>query len=235
MSWCWSAGATTPMAPRPNCPRSATNCAGTFRQGLVQDWSVQTYTLRYNRSETALPVRWMEAFLPGEGLGGAANHWNGHTWRWSEYEPQIRTRNETRYGKQAIPKDVPLQDWGTTYAEMRPYHEVFEKLFGLAGKAGNIQGKIQEGGNPFEAPRDGEFPQKPLEFTESRPGFQGHSRAHGLQALSDTGSQLIRRLHQPRWTKARGLPVLRPLRALYLRSQGQGVSRSPALSHAEGA
>src|SRR3954467_15434702 len=46
------------------------------RQGLIQDWSVQTYTLRYGTSETALPVRWMEAFLPGEGLGGAANHWN---------------------------------------------------------------------------------------------------------------------------------------------------------------
>ena len=53
-------------------------------QGLVQDWSVQTYTLRFAGNETALPVRWMEAFLPGEGMGGAANHWNGHTWRWSE-------------------------------------------------------------------------------------------------------------------------------------------------------
>ena len=132
------------------------------RQGLVQDWSVQTYTLRYNSAETALPVRWMEAFLPGEGLGGAANHWNGHTWRWSEYEPQIRSRVETRYGKQALPKNVPLQDWGTSYAELRPYHELFEKLFGLSGKAGNIGGQIQVGGNPFEAPRDGEYAQKPL-------------------------------------------------------------------------
>src|SRR5471030_1492545 len=85
------------------------------RQGLVQDWSVQTYTLRYSRSELALPVRWMEAFLPGEGLGGGANHWNGHTWRWSEYEPQIKTRYESRYGRMTIPKDIPLQDWGTTY------------------------------------------------------------------------------------------------------------------------
>ena len=49
-------------------------------QGLVQDWSIQTYTLRYSGAESALPVRWMEAFLPGEGMGGAANHWNGHTW-----------------------------------------------------------------------------------------------------------------------------------------------------------
>jgi len=57
------------------------------RQGLVQRWNVQTYTLRHNRQDASSPIRWMEAFLPGEGVGGAANHWNGHTWRWSEYEP----------------------------------------------------------------------------------------------------------------------------------------------------
>ena len=30
---------------------------------------------------------------------------------------------------------------------------LWEKLFGIAGKAGNLRGKIQVGGNPFEAPR----------------------------------------------------------------------------------
>ena len=150
-------------------------------QGLVQDWSVQTYTLRYDRKDTALPVRWMEAFLPGEGLGGAANHWNGHTWRWSDYDMTIRTRHETRYGKQIIPKDVPLQDWGVTYAELRPHHELFEKLFGLAGKAGNINGAIQPGGNPFEAPRDGEYPQKPLEYTEAGLTFKAAAERVGYR------------------------------------------------------
>jgi gluconate 2-dehydrogenase alpha chain len=151
------------------------------RQGLVQDWSVQTYTLRYNRKQNALPVRWMEAFLPGEGLGGAANHWNGHTWRWSEYDPQMRTRLETRYGKNAISKDMPIQDWGTTYAEMRPYHELFEKLFGLSGKAGNINGTIHAGGNPYEAPRDGEYPQKPLEFTQAGLLYQAAAQNMGYK------------------------------------------------------
>ncbi len=135
-------------------------------QGLVQDWSVQTYTLRHSPGDESMPVRWMEAFLPGEGMGGAANHWNGHTWRWSEYDPAIRTRYTSRYGDKVIPSDVPLQDWGITYAEMEPYHDLFERLFGLSGKAGNIDGKIQAGGNPFEAPRRGEYPQRPLEITE---------------------------------------------------------------------
>ena len=56
-------------------------------QGLMQDWSKETYTLRHERSEEALPVRWMEAFLPGDGMGGAANHWNGMTWRWARVRP----------------------------------------------------------------------------------------------------------------------------------------------------
>ena len=96
------------------------------RQGLVQDWSVQTYTLRYNSAETALPVRWMEAFLPGESLGGAANHWSGHTWRWSEYEPQIRSRVETpAIERRAAPSFGPLKqiDAGVLsigYAEAGP-------------------------------------------------------------------------------------------------------------------
>ncbi len=137
------------------------------RQGLVQKCDVQTYTLRHSRNDVSLPVRWMEAFLPGEGMGGAANHWNGHTWRWAEYDPTLRTHYANRYGKNAIPANMPLQDWGVTYKEMEPHHELFEKLFGLSGKAGNIEGKIQPGGNPFEAPRRGEYPQKPLEITEA--------------------------------------------------------------------
>jgi gluconate 2-dehydrogenase alpha chain len=151
------------------------------RQGLGQDWSVQTYTLRYDTKETSLPIRYLEAFLPGDGLGGAGNHWNGQLWRWSEYDPQIRTRNETRYGKSFIPKDMPLQDWGTTYAEMRPYHELFEKLFGISGKAGNINGTIVPGGNPFEAPRDGEYPQKALEPTLAGLTFKAAAESLGYK------------------------------------------------------
>jgi gluconate 2-dehydrogenase alpha chain len=137
------------------------------RQGLMQNWQRETYTLRHSRAEESLPIRWMEAFLPGEGVGGAANHWNGCTWRWAEYDPALRSRYESRYGKAAIPADMPLQDWGTTYSDLEPYHHLFEKLFGVSGKAGNIQGAIQPGGNPFEAPRRDEYPQKPLEIGEA--------------------------------------------------------------------
>src|SRR5262245_12660426 len=43
------------------------------RAGLAQDWSVQTYSLRHSTNEDALPIRRLEAFLPGEGMGGAAS------------------------------------------------------------------------------------------------------------------------------------------------------------------
>jgi gluconate 2-dehydrogenase alpha chain len=123
----------------------------------------------------------MAAFLPGEGVGGAGSHWNGTTWRWSEYDPILRTRYESRYGKSAIPKDMPLQDWGTTYRELEPYHDLFEKLFGLSGKAGNIAGDLQAGGNPFEAPRRDEYPQRPLEITEAGIMFAKASEALGYK------------------------------------------------------
>ena len=150
-------------------------------QGLVQDWSVETYSLRHERNEHALPVRWMEAFQPGEGMGGAGNHWNGVTWRWAEYDPTIRTRYASRYGKSSIPADMPLQDWGITYAEMEPYYDLFEKLFGISGKAGNIQGRIQPGGNPFEGPRENEYPQRPLEITEGGTIFKAAAESMGLK------------------------------------------------------
>ena len=137
------------------------------RGELFQDWAVQTYSLRHTTNEAALPIRRLEAFLPGEGMGGAANHWNGQTWRWAEYDPVLRTHLETRYGKNAIPAEMPIQDWGVTYAEMEPYHDLFEKLFGISGKAGNLRGNLQSGGNPFEAPRQNEYPQPPLPMTEA--------------------------------------------------------------------
>ena len=153
------------------------------RNGLVQNWANETYTLRHHPGEEALPVRRMEAFLPGEGLGGAANHWNGQTWRWAEYDPALRTRLVSRYGKTALPSDMTVQDWGITYAEMEPYHDLFERLFGIAGQAGNLKGQHVDGGNPFEAPRGRDYPQPPLEILESGQIFKTATRSLGYKAF----------------------------------------------------
>jgi len=133
------------------------------RHDLMMDVSKDTYTIRNKPSETALPMRRLGSFLPGEGVGGAGAHWNGVTWRWPDHELRIRSKYEERYGKSFIPSDMPLQDWGITGSEIEPYYDKFEYTAGVSGKAGNMKGKIQSGGNPFEDPRAREYPNPPLE------------------------------------------------------------------------
>src|SRR6516165_1491642 len=47
------------------------------RTDLMMDVAKDTYTIRNKPSETALPMRRLGSFLPGQGLGGAGVHWNG--------------------------------------------------------------------------------------------------------------------------------------------------------------
>ncbi len=132
------------------------------RHDLMQNTTRDTLTIRNNPSQAALPMRRLGSFLPGEVVGGSAVHWSGHTWRWTDMEFKIRSMYEERYGKNFIPADMTVQDWGITYAELEPYYDKFEYTAAVSGKAGNIGGEIQPGGNPFEAPRAREYPLPPL-------------------------------------------------------------------------
>jgi len=133
------------------------------RTGLMQDVKRDTLTIRNHPSQTALPMRKLGSFLLGEGLGGAGVHWNGHTWRWNDHDFKIRSQYEERYGKKFIPQEMTIQDWGITYAELEPYYDKFERVAGISGQAGNVQGKLQAGGNPFEAPRKNDYPMPALQ------------------------------------------------------------------------
>ena len=117
--------------------------------------SKETWTLRHNLRETALPIRQLGSFLPGTGLGGAGVHWNGQTWRFHPRDFTIRTSTIERYGAAMIPAGMTIQDWGITYDELEPYYQTFEEMAGIAGKAGNLNGKLVPGGNIFEGPRTG--------------------------------------------------------------------------------
>lgn len=131
---------------------------------LFQDLSRNTITFRNDLRQTALPMREYGSFLPGNGAGGAMVHWNGQSWRFLEPHFTYRSFLEERYGSDALPENLAVQDWGITYEEMEPYYDTYEKMYGIAGKAGNIQGEMQEGGNPFEGPRANEYPQPPNEI-----------------------------------------------------------------------
>ena len=75
-----------------------------------------------------------------------------------------------------IPEDCTSQDWGITYEELEPYYDQFEHLYGVGGKAGNLNGEIQPGGNPFEGPRSREYPNPPSPMT-----YAGHDVRQGLR------------------------------------------------------
>src|ERR1700704_4819019 len=141
------------------------------RHDLMQNTARDTLTIRNNPSQEALPMRRLGSFLPGEGVGGAGVHWNGVTWRWNDNEFKVRSLYEERYGKNYIPADMTVQDWGITYAELEPYYDKFERTAGVSGKAGNLRGEVQKGGNPFEAPRASEYPMPPLETSSASEPF----------------------------------------------------------------
>jgi gluconate 2-dehydrogenase alpha chain len=131
-----------------------------WRGGLFQQPARETLTFRNAPGQTALPMRHLGSFLPAAGVGGAGVHWNGQFWRILPTDFVLRSHNEQRYGK--LPEDMTVQDWGVTYDELEPYYDKFERLCGISGKAGNLKGKIQPGGNPFEGPRTRDFPNPPL-------------------------------------------------------------------------
>lgn len=149
------------------------------RHGLMQNPARDTLTFRNRHTETALPMRQLGSFLPGEGVGGAGVHWNGVTWRWTEDDHAIRTRYEERYGKRFIPADMAAQDWPIAYKELEPYYDKFERMAAASGKAGNLRGQTQPGGNPFEAARDAEYPLPPLEQGYAAQLFDGAARQAG--------------------------------------------------------
>ncbi|MGA3304772.1 MAG: GMC family oxidoreductase, partial [Stellaceae bacterium] len=120
-----------------------------IRLDLFQRPAQDTLTFRNNVNQTALPIRQFGSFIPGNGVGGAGVHWNGQVWRFLPSDFTARSHIEQRYGKSFLAPDVTIQDWGVTYDDLEPYYDKFDKLSGISGKAGNLKGQIQSGGNPF--------------------------------------------------------------------------------------
>src|ERR1700692_1663579 len=80
------------------------------RQELFQDSQMETVSLRHSVSETALPIRRLGSFPPGTALGGAGTHWNGLTWRILPSDHKLRSHLTERYGRNAIPSEMTIED-----------------------------------------------------------------------------------------------------------------------------
>jgi gluconate 2-dehydrogenase alpha chain len=160
------------------------------RKALVQDSARETLTFRNSAAETALPVRRFEGFLPGTGVGGAAVHWNGQTYRFQDSDLRMRTRTIERYGEKAIPSGVLVQDWGVTSEELEPHFDRFEYLLGTSGKAGNLKGTKVAGGNPFEDPRSREYPTPPQKEPYGSALFRKAATGLGYHPFTQPSSNL---------------------------------------------
>jgi gluconate 2-dehydrogenase alpha chain len=143
-------------------PKVVDEIAQSARNGLLQNLSKTTVTLRHDKSQTAVPYRQIGSFKPGEGVGGAGIHWSGVHSRVMPEELNIPKHYGEKYGKKIFSDDMTLQDWGVTYDDLEPHFDRFEYVCGTSSFAQNIQGKISGRGNYFEAPRSREFPLPPL-------------------------------------------------------------------------
>lgn len=140
----------------------------------------QTLTMRRSDAETALPIRVMSSFLPANGVGGAGTHWNALNWRPQPEEMRLLSYIRENWGDEIIPEGMSLGDYPVTYDELEPYFTRFEDVAGISGKAGNINGVIQPGGNPFEGWRSRDYPMPPLPTTWNSQKFHDAAASLGL-------------------------------------------------------
>ena len=151
------------------------------RNSIFEQPARETLTFRNSMDQTALPMRHLGSFRPGAGVGGAGVHWNGQTWRFLPSDFLMRSHTRQRYGAAFIPADMTIQDWGVTYDDLEPHYEKFEYLCGISGQAGNLNGNLQPGGNPFEGPRKRPFPLPPLKRSMGTVLFDKAARETGHQ------------------------------------------------------
>jgi gluconate 2-dehydrogenase alpha chain len=171
------------------------------RKALMQDNTREPVTFRNHGRQTALPVRRWESFLPGTGLGGSMVHWNGQTYRYQANDFELSTRTRERYGKSFLNSDLTIQDWGVTYAELEPHYDRFEYLLGTSGKAGNINGEIQQGGDPHESPRSREYPTPPMKEHFQGVMFRKGATNLGYHPFPQPSSNLSRPYTNPEGVK----------------------------------
>lgn len=127
-----------------------------IRYNMMQDLSKETVTARGSRDDTARPVRNNSHARFGNDTGGASVHWNGVSFRWMPYDFEIYSQTVDRYGKDKIPENCTIQDWGITYDELEPYYDKFEKTAGVSGEE-----------NPIGPKRSDNYPNPSLKTTPS--------------------------------------------------------------------
>ncbi len=169
-----------------------------WRHHLFQNVAYDTLTIRNNVGQQALPMRRLGSFLLGTDVGSGGVHWNGQIWRFLPSDFLTKTHNEQRYGKKAVTDyDLTVQDWGVTYEELEPFYDQFDQICGTTGKAGNLNGAIQPGGNPFEGARSREYPNPPMDLTYAPTLFGEAAAKIGYHPFPHPGGNMSRPYTNP--------------------------------------
>lgn len=137
-----------------------------IRDGMIPDFDAIPLTFRTREDDEAQPASYLMSTL----VGGASVHWSGQSWRFFEDDFRVRSTIEDLYGPERLryleEDGAAIEDWPLRYDELEPYYEKVETHVGIGGWPGNIQGRIRpvnpEEGNPFEAPRQSDYPFRPL-------------------------------------------------------------------------
>ena len=166
-----------------------------YRGELFEAPARSTLTFRNDSSQLALPMRRLGSFLPGTNVGGSGVHWNGQNFRFLPSDFVARSHNEGRYGP--LPETMTVQDWGVTYDELEPHYDKFEYICGISGKAGNLRGKIEAGGNPFEGPRSREYPNPPMDMVYGPALFAEAAAGLGYRPFPGPSANMSRAYTNP--------------------------------------
>lgn len=77
------------------------------------------------------------------------------------------------------------------------FYDRFEYLCGISGKAGNLRGRIQEGGNPFEGPRSHEYPNPPMKTAYAGALFRKAATDLGYHPFPAPSTNITRHYKNP--------------------------------------
>jgi gluconate 2-dehydrogenase alpha chain len=126
----------------------------------VQKANLEIPTHRPNASAPNSPRLSIHPMM--NAVGGTTLHYWAQSWRLSPWDFKVVSETTKRYGAARIPKGSTVEDWPFGLEELEPYYDRVEREIGVSGKAGNINGRIDRGGNIFEGARAREYPMPPL-------------------------------------------------------------------------
>ena len=158
------------------------------RGALVPSMKTDPLTWRATSQDTARLAPWADGPLgtanplhlpPSLGTGGGSIHWGGACWRFRESEFRMKSIIVDRLGPAALPDNSTLVDWPISYRDLEPYYDKSEWELGISGRGSNIAAEPDKNENPWEAPRQRDYPMPPLR--------QGAADLRFAQACRDLG------------------------------------------------